>query len=162
MDCFQPTQKDSASKKARDSYFRPIHRHSCLRNSDYESQYIPGEACYSLILDDQNAGETSMIRVSILYPYKDNAEFNMDYYLTIHVPLVRQKLGTALKDVSVEQGIAGGAPNSPAPFVTLCHLLFDGLVDVRSAIGCHGAELMADLPNFSNIQPTVQISEVKI
>ncbi len=103
-----------------------------------------------------------MIRVSVLYPYKDSARFNMDYYLRKHIPLVRQRLGTALKGVSVEQGIAGGVPNSPAPFVTLCHLLFDGLTEVRSAIGSHGAELMADLPNYSNVEPTVQISEVKI
>jgi len=103
-----------------------------------------------------------MIKVSVLYPQKNEAKFNMDYYLAKHIPLVRQRFGAALKGVSVEQGLAGGAPNSPAPFVAVCQLLFDGIADVQSAMGAHGAELMADVPNFSNIQPTVQISEVKI
>jgi len=103
-----------------------------------------------------------MIKVSVLYPHKDDAKFNMDYYLTKHIPLVRQRLGTALKGVSVDQGIAGGAPNSPAPFVAVCQLLFDGIAEVQSAMGTHGPELMGDVPNFSNIEPTVQISEVKI
>ena len=103
-----------------------------------------------------------MIKVSVLYPHKDDAKFNMDYYLTKHIPLVRQRLGTALKGVSVEQGIAGGAPNSPAPFVAVCQMLFDGIAEVQSVMGTHGPELMGDVPNFSNIEATVQISEVKI
>jgi uncharacterized protein (TIGR02118 family) len=103
-----------------------------------------------------------MIKVSVLYPRKDDAEFDMNYYLTKHIPLVRQRIGAALKGVSVEQGIAGAAPNSPAPFVTLCHLLFDGVAEVQSAMGPHSAELMADVPNFTNIEPSLQISEVKM
>jgi uncharacterized protein (TIGR02118 family) len=114
------------------------------------------------VLRDETTGATTMIKVSVLYPHKDGAEFDMNYYLTKHMPLVRQTLGAALKGVSVEQGIAGGAPNSPAPFVALGHLLFDGVADVQSALGSHGAELMADVPNFTNIEPTLQISEVKL
>jgi uncharacterized protein (TIGR02118 family) len=107
-------------------------------------------------------GGTTMVKVSVLYPHKDGANFDMNYYLTKHMPLVRQRLGAALKDLSVDQGVAGGAPNSPAPFVALGHLLFDSVPDVQSALGSHGAELMADVPNFTNIQPTIQISEVKM
>ena len=29
-------------------------------------------------------------------------------------------------------------------------------------MGAHAAELMADIPNFSNIEPTLKISEVKM
>jgi len=103
-----------------------------------------------------------MIKVSVIYPQKDGAKFDMDDYLTRHMPMVRQRLGTALKGVSVEQGIAGGAPNSPAPFATLCHLTFDSIADVQSGLASHGAELMADVPNFTDIEPILQISEVKM
>lgn len=68
-----------------------------------------------------------MIKVSVLYPHKGDGKFDMDYYLTKHMPLVRQMLGASLKGVSVEQGLAGGAPNSPAPFVALCQLQFDSV-----------------------------------
>jgi hypothetical protein len=27
-------------------------------------------------------------------------------------------------------------------------------------MGAHGQELMADIPNYTNIQPTIQISEI--
>ncbi len=103
-----------------------------------------------------------MIKVSVLYPHKEGGKFDMNYYVTKHMPLVRQKLGAALKGVSVEQGIAGGAPNSAAPFAALGHLLFDSVAEFQSGMASHGAELMADIPNFTNIEPTIQVSEVKI
>jgi uncharacterized protein (TIGR02118 family) len=104
----------------------------------------------------------TMIRVSVLYPHKDGGKFDMNYYLNKHMPLVRQRLGAALKGISVEQGIAGGAPNSPAPFTALGHLLFDNVAEFQSGMSQHQAELMADIPNFTNIEPTLQVSEVKM
>ncbi len=103
-----------------------------------------------------------MIKVSVLYPHKDGGKFDMDYYLTKHMPLVRQRLGAALKGISVEQGIAGGAPNSPPLFVALGHLLFNNVAELQAAMAPHDAELRGDIPNFTNIQPTFQISEVKM
>jgi uncharacterized protein (TIGR02118 family) len=103
-----------------------------------------------------------MIKVSVLYPHKDGGRFDMDYYLAKHMGLVRQRLGAALKGISVEQGIAGGAPNSPAPFAAMGHLLFDTVGAFQSAMASHGAEFMADIPNFTNIEPTIQVGEVKL
>ena len=54
-----------------------------------------------------------MIKVSVLYPNGANSNFDMNYYLTKHIPMVKQKLGTACKNVAVEEGIAGGAPGAP-------------------------------------------------
>lgn len=103
-----------------------------------------------------------MIKVSVLYPHKDGGKFDMDYYLTKHMPLLRQKLGASLKGLSVEQGLAGGAPNSPAPFVALCHLQFEDVGTFETVMASHGAELMEDIPNFTSIEPTIQVSEVKL
>jgi uncharacterized protein (TIGR02118 family) len=103
-----------------------------------------------------------MIKVSVLYPHKDGGRFDMDYYLAKHMALVRQRLGATLKGMSVEQGIAGGAPNSPAPFAAMGHLLFDTVGAFQSAMASHGAEFMADIPKFTNIEPTIQVSEVKM
>ncbi|MEU7811166.1 hypothetical protein [Pseudonocardia sp. NPDC049154] len=52
-----------------------------------------------------------MIKVSSLYPYNEGSRFDMDYYLGQHIPMVQEKLGAALKGVSVEQGAAGGTPD---------------------------------------------------
>jgi uncharacterized protein (TIGR02118 family) len=79
-----------------------------------------------------------------------------------HIPMVGRKLGPALKNVSVEQGLAGGAPGSPAEFVALCHLGFDSVPAFQAAFGPHAAEITADIPKYTSIEPIIQISEVKI
>ena len=101
-----------------------------------------------------------MIKLSVLYPNRDAATFDIKYYCDSHMPFVRQTLGAALQGVAVDEGI--GQPGSPAPFLAMCHLLFDSLADMQSALDAHGPKLMADIPNFTNVQPTIQISEVKM
>jgi uncharacterized protein (TIGR02118 family) len=86
----------------------------------------------------------------------------MDYYLTRHMPMVKQKLGAACKSMAVEQGIAGGAPGAPAAYVAMVHLYFDSAEAFQAAFGPHAAEILGDIPNYTNTQPTVQISEVKM
>jgi uncharacterized protein (TIGR02118 family) len=103
-----------------------------------------------------------MIKVSVLYPNNEGSTFNMAYYCDKHMPMVRQKLGTALKGLAAEQGLAGAAPGSPPPFLALGHLLFESLEAFQAAFAAHGPALVADIPNFTNTQPTIQISEVKM
>lgn len=103
-----------------------------------------------------------MINLDVLYPHKDGARFDLDYYLTKHMPLVRERCGAAAKGMSVEHGLAGGAPDSPPAFVVVTRIGFDSVAELQSVLGSHGAELMADIPNFTNIEPTLQVSEVKM
>ncbi|HKJ00203.1 MAG TPA: EthD family reductase [bacterium] len=102
-----------------------------------------------------------MIKVSVLYPNKSGAKFNMDYYLNSHMPMVASKLGSALKGSAVEEGIAGGAPGSPATYVAMGHLLFDSVEAFQAAFGPHASAIMADIPNYTDLQPVLQISEVR-
>ena len=103
-----------------------------------------------------------MVRVSVLYPNKPGGRFDMNYYLTKHMPMVREKLGAALKGVSVEQGISGMAPDSKPEFVTMCHLLFDNRAAHDAAVAPHQAALVGDIPNFTDIEPHFQFSDVKL
>lgn len=103
-----------------------------------------------------------MIKVSVLYPHNEGAKFDMDYYLGQHIPMVREKLGAALKGVSVEQGVAGGTPDAPPAFVAMGHLLFDSAAAFEQAFGPHTEQIMGDIPNYTPIQPTIQISDVKM
>jgi uncharacterized protein (TIGR02118 family) len=102
-----------------------------------------------------------MIKVSVMYPNNEGSKFDMTYYCETHMPLVRQKLGAALKGVAVEQGIAGEEPGSPAPYIALGHLLFESLEAFRTSFVFHAEAFEADIPNYTNTQPTIQISEVK-
>ncbi|MBX6420688.1 MAG: EthD family reductase [Sinobacteraceae bacterium] len=103
-----------------------------------------------------------MIKVSVLYPYRAGAKFDMDYYCKTHMPMVKNKCGAACKGIAVEQGLAGGTPGSPPTYVAMGHLLFDSVEAFQTSFGPHAAEIMADIPNYTPIQPIVQISEIKI
>ena len=86
----------------------------------------------------------------------------MDYYIAKHGALLQQKLGPALKGVAVEQGLGGAAPGSPATYIAMGHLYFDSVEAFQASFGPHAESIMGDIPNFSDIQPRVQISEVKL
>jgi uncharacterized protein (TIGR02118 family) len=102
-----------------------------------------------------------MIRVSVLYPAKEGAKFDLGYYKDKHMPLVQQRLGPlGLVRLEIDRGMAGGTPNSPAPYPCIGHLYFNSLGEFQKAMGTHGNELMADVPNYTNITPHVQISEI--
>ena len=103
-----------------------------------------------------------MIRMSVLYPRKEGARFDWAYYTGTHLPLVKRKLGTTLKALSVDEGLAGGVPESPAAFVAIANLTFESMTAFQAAFEEHAQELMADIPRFTSIEPIIQISEVKM
>jgi uncharacterized protein (TIGR02118 family) len=102
-----------------------------------------------------------MITVNVLYPNQDGAKFDMNYYLSSHIPMVKRVLGGALKGCVVEQGLGGGAPGSKAEFSTLCHLRFDSVEAFQKAFSPHAADIQNDIANYTNVQPIIQISDVK-
>ena len=103
-----------------------------------------------------------MIKVSVLYRNNEGCKFDMDYYCNRHIPMVREKLGRAVRGVTVEEGLGGAEPGSPPVYIAMSHLLFDSVEAFRSAFGLHAEAIMGDIPNYTDVQPTIQISEVKI
>ncbi len=103
-----------------------------------------------------------MIKVSVLYPQSAAATFDMTYYLEKHMPMVRQKLGAPCKGTAVEQGLAGGAPGAPPTYIAMGHLFFESAAAFQAAFAPHAAAIMADIPNYTNAQPIIQLSEVKL
>ena len=103
-----------------------------------------------------------MIKVSVFYPDHEGSKFDMDYYCRSHIPMVREKLGGACKGLAVEQGIGGATPGSRPGFIAMGHLYFDSMQEFQMAFAPHAEAIMADIPNYTDIQPTIQISEVKI
>ena len=103
-----------------------------------------------------------MIKVSVLYPNRPGAKFDMTYYCEKHIPMVQQKLGAACKRVAVEHGTAGMAPGSPPAFIAMGHLYCDSVAAFQTAFAPHAQAIMADIPNYTDIEPMIQISEVKM
>lgn len=103
-----------------------------------------------------------MVKVSVLYPKQQDTKFDMTYYVHRHIPMVQQLVGPKLKGVSVDEGVSGMEPGSSASYVAMGHLLFESVEDFQSSFGPHARIIVGDIPNYTNSQPIVQISEVKL
>ncbi|HBX56830.1 EthD family reductase [Pseudomonas sp. UBA2684] len=103
-----------------------------------------------------------MIKVSVLYPHTLGGRFDIAYYCQQHMAIVRECLGDACKGIAVDHGLASATPGEAAPFAAMGHLYFDSLEDFQQSFGPHAQRIMGDLPNFTDSQPLVQISEVKL
>lgn len=103
-----------------------------------------------------------MVKVSILYPNKPGSRFDADYYVNTHMPLAERLLGPAVKALSVEIGVSGGAPDQPAPFAAICGITCESVEAFAGAFMPHMAELQGDIPNYTDIEPVIQISEIAL
>ena len=102
------------------------------------------------------------VKLSVLYPDESGKSFNIDYYCNKHLPMVAGLLGDAVIGASVESGLAGGAPGSSAAFIAMGNLYFETMDSFQNSFGPNAAAIMADVPNYTNIEPIIQISEVKM
>ena len=102
-----------------------------------------------------------MIKVSVLYSNGEGKTFDTDYYANKHLPMVGELLGNLLKGATSEKGSGGAEPGAPAPFASIGSMYFDSVEDFGTAFGPNAEKIMGDLPKFTNIEPIIQISEVK-
>jgi hypothetical protein len=79
-----------------------------------------------------------MIKISILYPNDEGSHFDLSHYLDNHMPM-------AIKLLGAHSGYQGFQLNV-------------GL----GAFMSHGAQLQGDIPNYTDVQPVIQLCEVLI
>ena len=102
-----------------------------------------------------------MIKVTALYPNEPGKRFEIDYFMNKHMPMVHQRLDPmGLVRSEVEKGIGSMEPGAPAPFVLIANLIFNSMEELHDAFTEHTAEMMGDMPNFTDIQPQFQIGEI--
>jgi uncharacterized protein (TIGR02118 family) len=93
-----------------------------------------------------------MIRLSVYYPGSDDTTFDHEYYRAKHVPLCVQTWG--LTGAEIDKGIDG-------PYVAAAHFTFDSIEPLQKAMGSAGTgDVLADVPNYTNITPILQTSEI--
>ena len=100
------------------------------------------------------------IKLSVLYPSGEGKHFDMDYYANRHFSFVVGLLGDAVVGVSIEKGLAGAGKGEKAPYEAIGNLFFESMDSFQNSFGANIKEISADLANFTNIEPVVQISEV--
>lgn len=103
-----------------------------------------------------------MIKVSVYYPNTPGSSFDMDYYINTHMGICRDQLGPALKGVQVEEGLGGAVPGAPAPYVAIGHLLFDSVDAFSAAFAPVAATILGDIPKYTNVEPTIQVSLIRL
>jgi uncharacterized protein (TIGR02118 family) len=103
-----------------------------------------------------NKGKQKMIRVAVLYPRSEGKHFNVEYYIDKHMALVKAKLEPfGLQAVEVDAEI--NEKNSP--FLAIGYILFNSLQEFEAGFAEVGNELQADIANYTNSAPVIQISE---
>jgi len=101
-----------------------------------------------------------MFKVSVMYPNQEGAQFDLDYYRTKHMDLVVRFLKPfGLVRTEVLRGISGGG-GQPAPYICIGNLYFDTADGYEKGAAASGGALRGDIPNFTNVIPVRQISEV--
>ncbi len=103
-----------------------------------------------------------MIKVSVMYPNKTSARFDHAYYRDKHMPLVKTRMGASCLFYTVDKGLAGGSPDDPPTYVGMCHIYCDSVDSFQAGFGPHAKEILADIPNYTDLSPVLQISEVVV
>ena len=97
--------------------------------------------------------------VTIIYPHKPGAKFNFDYYIHTHLPKTQKLFGDKIE---VRKGICSpfGAP--PA-FVCLTRIWITASIEeFMTIMKTKGHGLIQDIPNYTDIEPTIQFDEVLV
>ncbi len=97
--------------------------------------------------------------ITVMYPNTPGVTFDFDYYLRRHATLIHRLYGDCIAKIELRRG--GGTPDGkPAPFVAIINIWIADQEAFDIAGAKHGATLIADVPNFTNTMPTIQIDEI--
>lgn len=109
----------------------------------------------------QYSTEIGTFKVAILYPAGEGKTFDMVYYEKKHMPMVAGFIGKNLKFYEIDKGISGRTPNEKAPYVAIGYFFIKDVSEYNQAIAQNREAIISDFKNYTNIQPIIQISEIK-
>ena len=118
-------------------------------------------SCKTSQLNHSAALEIGMVKVAILYPNGEGKTFDMDYYEKTHMPMVAGFLGKNLKYYEIDKGVAGKTLNAEAPFVAIGYFYCYDVSEYSKVVGQNRDAILNDIKKYTNIQPTIRISEIK-
>jgi uncharacterized protein (TIGR02118 family) len=101
-----------------------------------------------------------MATLTVIYPRAEGTTFDYDYYQNKHLPLAGRRW--ADKGLTGGEALVGKAAidGTEAPFMAIGIIHFDSTESLKAALnGEHAAEIIADIANFTNAEPIIQVSE---
>lgn len=118
-------------------------------------------SCKTSQLIHASSTGNELFKVAILYPNGDGKTFDIDYYERKHMPMVAGFLGKNLQFYEIDKGIAGRTPADKVPYLAIGYFYVKDVTEYNKAIGQNREAVINDFKNYTNIQPIIQISEVK-
>jgi uncharacterized protein (TIGR02118 family) len=97
--------------------------------------------------------------LTLHYSASGEGEFDDDYYVKRHVPMVERIWGPYLARLDVLKGVASLAPNTPVAFsaIVVLHFLSDAALQ-EALQHPDSALLQQDVANFSAVAPLAQLN----
>ena len=118
-------------------------------------------SCKTSQLIHSSTHGNELFKVAILYPNGEGKTFDMDYYESKHMPMVAGFLANNLIFYEIDKGIAGRTPADKIPYLAIGYFYVKDVAEYNKAIGENIDAIISDFKNYTNIQPIIQISEVK-
>jgi uncharacterized protein (TIGR02118 family) len=103
-----------------------------------------------------------MIKVSVLYPFSPKSHFDHDYYREKHMPMLKQKMGEYCLYYSIDKGLSAPVAEGPPTYLAMCHIICKSMEDFLAGIEPHAKEIMADVANYTDVEPIQIFSEVVV
>ena len=93
-----------------------------------------------------------MIKVTVSYPGGEGITFDHDYYAGTHVPMCAEAFKPAR--IELERGLNG-------PNLASVAFYFESMESMQAAMSTPKmGDILADLGNYTNSSPTMQVSEL--
>jgi uncharacterized protein (TIGR02118 family) len=100
-----------------------------------------------------------MFCASVAYPMQQDATFDFDYFAHQHAPLFAHYLGDNCVRFEVHKILA--LPGAPSPrFLGIAYFWVKSGEEFGARLAQYNNEIYSDIPNFTNIEPIRQWSEV--
>lgn len=101
-----------------------------------------------------------MIRVSALYPNAEGSRFDARYYVERHEPFAKDMLEPfGLEEIRTAIGLFA-LDGAPPAFWAISEMVFATRAEFEAAMSQCGERLFADIPNYTDVAPVLQISRL--
>lgn len=102
-----------------------------------------------------------MVCVSAFYPAAGQGRFDFSYYMDKHIPMVDATLRPyGLQKIEVDEGVSGFSAAFPPNYLVVCRMYFDTLENFQAGLASVGSQILADVPNYTDIPVELQVSKL--
>jgi uncharacterized protein (TIGR02118 family) len=97
--------------------------------------------------------------ITVLYANTPGVTFDFDYYLKHHATLIKRLYGDGVAKLELRRGTATPV-GTPPLYIAVISIWIGSQKAFDAAAAEHAAKLIADVPNFTNSMPVIQIDEI--